>query len=99
MMRAMHGKQWEEFLQVDAQRRQQRALQQMVATGFDGYRQDNYSEYENPVANSYGAVNMPMDLRVRYPDVDNRPSRPHDSYGDFQRQRHEDYGKSYNNRY
>ncbi|KAD3068718.1 hypothetical protein R6Q59_017259 [Mikania micrantha] len=95
MMRAMHAKQWEEFLQVDAQRRQQSERRHMAAPGFDGYKQ---SEYGNVVGNPYGGGNMPMDLRVRYPDVDNYPSsRSHDNYGDFQSQRlEEDYGKAYN---
>ncbi|KVI12550.1 uncharacterized protein LOC112507376 isoform X2 [Cynara cardunculus var. scolymus] len=96
MLRAMHAKQWEEFLQLDAQQREQRVRQHMPTSGFDGYKQDSYSEYDNAVGNPY-AANMQMDLRVRYSDVDNYPSsRSHDNYGDFQRQRHEEYGKAYN---
>nr|GEV35037.1 long chain acyl-CoA synthetase 1-like [Tanacetum cinerariifolium] len=68
MLRGMHGKQWEEFLQVDAQRRQQRMHQPMAAYGFRGYKQDGYSKYEYTVGIPYVSNNMPMDLRVRYPD-------------------------------
>lgn len=95
MLRAMHAKQREEFLQHDAQ---QRVRQHMAASGYSGYKQDSYPEYENAAGNPYTSTHvMPMDLRVRYPDVDSYPSsRSHDSYGDFQHQRHEDYGKAYN---
>ncbi|KAK9055873.1 hypothetical protein SSX86_026960 [Deinandra increscens subsp. villosa] len=94
MTRAMHAKQWEEFLQMDAQRRQERERRHMAASGFGGYKQ---SEYGDTVGNPYSGGNMPMDLRGRYPDVDNYPSsRSHDSYGDFQSQRHEDFAKAYN---
>ncbi|GKE60873.1 hypothetical protein Tco_1511240 [Tanacetum coccineum] len=68
MLRGIHGKQWEEFLQVDAQRRQQRMRQPMAASGFRGYKQDGYSKYEYTVGIPNVSNNMPMDLRVRYPD-------------------------------
>ncbi|GKA71406.1 hypothetical protein Tco_0777545 [Tanacetum coccineum] len=58
----------EEFLQVDAQRRQQRMRQPMAASGFRGYKQDGYSKYEYTVGIPNVSNNMPMDLRVRYPD-------------------------------
>nr|KAJ0189376.1 hypothetical protein LSAT_V11C800454450 [Lactuca sativa] len=98
MVRAMHAKQWEEFLQVEAQRRQQPPP---PASGFGGYKQDGYPEYESSGYGG-GTGNMGMDSRVRYPDIDTYPSsRSHDSYGgEFQQrqsQRHEDYGKAYNN--
>ncbi|KAI3741736.1 hypothetical protein L1987_59410 [Smallanthus sonchifolius] len=61
MVRAMHAKQWDEFLQLDAQRQQQRERRHMAASGFGGYKQ---SEYENAVGNPYGGGNMPSDLRI-----------------------------------
>ncbi|CAH1434198.1 unnamed protein product [Lactuca virosa] len=60
MVRAMHAKQWEEFLQVEAQRRQQPPPPPPPpASGFGGYKQDGYPEYEN---SGYGGG---MDLRPR----------------------------------
>ncbi|XP_076896203.1 uncharacterized protein LOC143549093 [Bidens hawaiensis] len=96
MMRSMHAKQWEEFLQVDAQRRQQSEMRHMAASGFGGYDYKQ-SEYVNPAGNPYGGGNMPADARVSYPNIDNYPSsRSYESYGDFQSQRHESYGNAYN---
>uniref|UniRef100_A0A5B7C190 CCHC-type domain-containing protein n=1 Tax=Davidia involucrata TaxID=16924 RepID=A0A5B7C190_DAVIN len=99
ILRGMHAKQWEEFLQLDAQRRQQRARQKMSTSGFGGYKQPSYPEYDSSAGNPhYAGANLPMDSRGRYPNpMENYPSsRPHDTYGDFQRQRREDYGKAYN---
>ncbi|KAK9282045.1 hypothetical protein L1049_004957 [Liquidambar formosana] len=99
ILRGMHTKQWEEFLQLDTQRRQQRAHQQMSTSGFGGYKQPSYPEYESSSANNhYAGGNLPMDSRGRYPhSMENYPSsRPHDTYGEFQRQRREDFGKAYN---
>ena len=56
-------------IQVDAQRRQQRVRQPMAASGLGGYKQVSYSEYDNTVGNPCASNNMPMDLRVRYPDI------------------------------
>ncbi|KAJ8555608.1 hypothetical protein K7X08_013104 [Anisodus acutangulus] len=47
ILRVEHAKQWEEFLQLDALRRQQWAGQHMPASGFGGYNQQSYQEYEN----------------------------------------------------
>lgn len=97
MLRADHAKQWEDFLQVDAQRRQQQALQQMPAPGFSGYKQHNYSDYDGGANAHYVGSSLPVDSRSRYPNpVENYPSRPHDTYGEFQRQRREDFGRPYN---
>lgn len=99
ILRVEHAKQWEEFLQIDAVRRQQLAGQRMSASGFGGYNQQSYQEYDNSAGNPhYSGPNMPMEPRGRYPNpMDNyHPSRPHDSYDDFQRQRREDFGKAYN---
>ncbi|EOX95320.1 Zinc knuckle family protein isoform 3 [Theobroma cacao] len=98
MLRGTQNKQWEEFLQLDAQRRQQQARQQMTASGFGAYKQQAYSEYDGSTVNApYAGANLSIDSRGRYPNpMDNYPSRPHDSYGEFQRQRREDFGKAYN---
>ena len=99
ILRGMHAKQWEEFLQLDAQRQHQRARQQMSGSGFGGgYKQASYSDYDGSSTNPHFAgPNLPMDSRGRYPSpVENYPpSRPHDTYSDFQRQRREDIGKAY----
>ncbi|KAK6260353.1 hypothetical protein SCA6_014827 [Theobroma cacao] len=98
MLRGTQNKQWEEFLQLDAQRRQQQARQQMTASGFGAYKQQAYSEYDGSTVNApYAGANLSIDSRGRYPNpMDNYPPRPHDSYGEFQRQRREDFGKAYN---
>lgn len=98
ILRGTHARQWDEFLQLDAQRHQQQARQQMSALGFGGYKQHSYSDYDGSSANPrYAGTNLPMDSRARYPNhVENYPSRPHDTYGEFQRQRREDFGKAYN---
>ncbi|XP_027081514.1 uncharacterized protein [Coffea arabica] len=99
LLRETHAKQWEEFLQHDAQKRQQQVQQHMSASGFGGRKQSSYSDYENSVGNShYSGSNMPMESRGRYPKpVEDYPSlRSHNTYGDFQRQRRDDYGKAYN---
>ena len=97
ILRGTHTKQWEEFLQWDAQRRQQQARQQMSASGFGAYKQQAYSEYDSSSVNAhYAGANLPMDSRGRYPNpMENYPARPHDSYGEFQRQKREDFGKAY----
>lgn len=93
ILRGTHAKRWEEFLQYDAQKRQQQAGHSISASGFGGHK------YEHSVGNPhYSGNNLPMDTRGSYPTpVDNYPSsRPHDAYGDFQRQKPNDYGNAYN---
>ncbi|XP_010544956.1 PREDICTED: uncharacterized protein LOC104817449 [Tarenaya hassleriana] len=93
VLREMNGKQWEEFLQVDAQRRRQ----QMSALSYGSYRQLPYAEFEG--YSPYGGSNLPTDSKNRYPNhVENYPPmQHHENYGGFQRQRREDYyGKHYN---
>lgn len=104
----MNAKHWEEFLQVDAQRRQeQQARQQQIAGqsyGTSNYRQFPYAEFDDGYSSnpppSYAGNNVPMDSEGRYPPnhVKNYPSRHQDNsnYGGFQRQRREDYGKNFN---
>lgn len=97
MLRSMHAKQWEEFLQLDAQRRQQQARQQMSGSGFGSYKQPAYSDYDGPVNNPhYVEANVSIDSRGRYTNSMENYSRPHSSYGEFQRSRRDDFGKAYN---
>ncbi|KAF6168592.1 hypothetical protein GIB67_005204 [Kingdonia uniflora] len=100
ILRGTQAKQWEEFLQIDTQRRQQ-ARQRILTSGFTGYDHSGYSEYDRSSTNPHyvGASSIPTDSRDnRYPfPVEKYPdSRTHDSFNDFQRRRHEDYGKTYN---
>ncbi|KAH7655126.1 Zinc finger CCHC-type protein [Dioscorea alata] len=90
IMRGMHAKQWEEFLQRDSQRRQQGR--------HNAYNQPSYSEHDQSVRNvPYMGANLPVDSRKRYPyPGDNySASRSHDAYHDFHHQRHGDYAKDY----
>lgn len=99
ILRGTHAKHWEEFLEYDAQKRQQQARHSISASGFGGFKQSTYPEYEHSAGNPHYSGNiLPMDTRTNYPTpTDNYPSsRPHDTYGDFQRQRRNDYGKGYN---
>ncbi|ESQ43837.1 hypothetical protein EUTSA_v10005921mg [Eutrema salsugineum] len=102
-LRAMNAKQWEEFLQVDARRRQQQARQQISGLSYgSNYRQFPYAEFDEGYSANpppYGGNNVPMDSEGRYPNhVKGYSSRHQDNnYGSgFQRQRREDYGKAYN---
>ncbi|XP_010468966.1 PREDICTED: uncharacterized protein LOC104749085 [Camelina sativa] len=102
-LRGMNAKQWDEFLQLDAQRRQQQARQQNSGLSYGNYRQfPPYAEFDDGYSANpppYGGNNVPMDSQGRYPNhVKNYPSRNQDNnYGTgFQRQRREDYGKAYN---
>ncbi|XP_038704030.1 uncharacterized protein LOC120000171 isoform X2 [Tripterygium wilfordii] len=97
-LRGMHAKQWEEFLQLDAQRRQQEAGTQMSASGFGGYKQHAYSVSDGPSVNHhYAGASFPMDTRGGYPNsIDSYPSRTQDTYSDFQRPGREDFRKAYN---
>ncbi|KAL1216212.1 hypothetical protein V5N11_018665 [Cardamine amara subsp. amara] len=103
-LRGMNAKQWEEFLQVDAQRRQQQARQQISGVNYgSNYRQFPYGEFDDGYCANpppYGGSNVPMDSEGRYPNhVKTYSSRHQDNnnYGTgFQRQRREDYGKAYN---
>lgn len=90
IMRGMHAKQWEEFLQRDSQRRQ--------LGRHNAYNQPSYSEHDQSVRNvPYMGANLPVDSRNRYPyPGDNySASRSHDAYHDFHHQRHGDYAKDY----
>lgn len=95
MLRVTHTKQWEEFLQVDAQRRQQQAIQQ-ISSGYGGYKQQNFHEYDGPTVNPhYSGTNLPLESRNRFSDtMESYPTRPHDNFGEFQRRG--EFAKAYN---
>ncbi|KAG7629418.1 unnamed protein product [Arabidopsis thaliana] len=101
-LRGMNAKQWDDFLQLDAQRRQQQARQQNSGLSYGNYRQfPPYAEFDDGYSSNpppYGGNNVPMDSKGRYPNHgDNYSSRHQDNnYGGFQRQRREEYGKAYN---
>lgn len=93
-LKGAHANMWEEFLQLHEQRQQ--AHQHIPESGFAGYKQSTYSDFDssgNPYHSGPG-----MHSRGRYPDaMDGYASnRPHDSYEDFQRPRRNDFGKSHN---
>ncbi|XP_077218057.1 uncharacterized protein LOC143852530 [Tasmannia lanceolata] len=97
MLRGMHAKQWEEFLQADIQRMQRAPRQPMTASSYN-YNHPSYSDYDQSSGNPhYAGTNLAMDSRSRYPfPTENySASKPNDAYGEFQ-QRHEDFGKAYN---
>nr|DAD38308.1 TPA_asm: hypothetical protein HUJ06_008949 [Nelumbo nucifera] len=97
ILRGMHAKQWGEFLQFDVQRRQQ-ACQHLSAPTFGGgYKHPGFSDYDHTSSNpAYTGNNLPIDSRGRYPcALENYPTKAHDTCGEFQRQRHEDFGKAY----
>ncbi|XP_027937247.1 uncharacterized protein LOC114191959 isoform X2 [Vigna unguiculata] len=50
LVRATHAKQWEDFLQHDAQRFQQQAVQQM-SSGYRGFKQQSFPEYDGSSVN------------------------------------------------
>ncbi|XP_061366194.1 uncharacterized protein LOC133309438 [Gastrolobium bilobum] len=95
LMRATHTKHWEEFLQLDAQRRQQQTIQPMPS-GYRGYKQHNYSEYDGSTVNpTYAGTNLPLESRNRFSDtMESYPTRAHDNFGEFQRRG--DFAKAYN---
>ena len=98
-MRGMHAKQWEEFLQFDSQRHQPEAGPQVSASRFGGdYKMQGFSDYDSSSANpQYAGANLAMDSMNSYPNpIENYPSRPHENFSEFPRQRREDYGKVYN---
>lgn len=90
-----HAKQWEEFLQLDAQRHQQQTIPQM-SSGYRGYKQQNFSEYDGPTVNPpYARTNLPLESSNRFSDtMDTYSTRPHDNFGEFQRRG--EFAKAYN---
>lgn len=92
MLRGSHARQFEEFLKLDAERRQQQARQQISGLGF-GYKQQNFSDYDGPPHSQYAIQMDPRNVPMN--PMDNYPSRPHGGYTDFQCQRRDGYGKNY----
>lgn len=97
MVNNMHAKQWDEFLHLDAERRQQQLHHQGAPSGY-GVKQQGFSHYDGSVVNQqYAGSNLAMGSRNLYSNpLGNYPSRPYNNFGDFHRQRHEDCGKAYN---
>ncbi|GAB4841794.1 hypothetical protein Ancab_022518 [Ancistrocladus abbreviatus] len=98
ILRSTHAKQWDEFLQIDAQRWQEQAHRQMSASGFGGYKHSTYTNFDNSAVNPHFAGgNFPVETRGRYPSPteNNLLPRPRDTYGEFHFQRPEDYGRAY----
>ncbi|CAD5188769.1 unnamed protein product [Musa acuminata subsp. malaccensis] len=90
IMRGMHIKQWEEFLQLDVRRRQQ-ACQTV-------FNQPSLPEYDQSARNmQYVGSGLPMDSTniYQYAGENFSAPRPHDAYSEFQHQRHEDFGNAY----
>lgn len=96
LVSATHAKQWDEFFKLDAQRRQQQAIQQM-SPGYRGYKQQNFADYDrSPVNPPYGGTNLPLESRNRFSNSTepSYPTRPHDNFGEFHRRG--DFAKAYN---
>ncbi|KAI4341643.1 hypothetical protein MLD38_026341 [Melastoma candidum] len=95
--RNAHAKQWEEFLQIDAQKLQQQAYMQMPGHGFGTYKQQSYADFDGSVNSHLLERGFSVGSRNGYQDpVDTtNPSRLPGGYGDFQQQRRDNYGKTY----
>ncbi|KAG6485079.1 hypothetical protein ZIOFF_053608 [Zingiber officinale] len=84
--RTEHLKQWQEFIQKQSQTRQ------------TAYSQPSLVEYDQSSRNlQYAGSSLPMDSgsRHQYPADNYSASRPPEGYGEFQRQRREDFGNAY----
>ncbi|CAM8924765.1 unnamed protein product [Rhodiola kirilowii] len=109
-LRSAHAKQWEEFLQLDAQRRKQQLDAQRkterldarpLTSGYDGggSKQASFGKYGSGGANDhYTGSSYPIEANRRYTDpADNYvPSRVNHSFGEYQRWRRDDCGRNYN---
>lgn len=95
LLKATHAKQWEEFLQLETQRHQRQAVQQM-SSGYRGFKQQNFPDYDGSTVNPpYAGTNIALESRNRFPDtVEAYPSRPHDNFSEFHRRG--DFAKPYN---
>lgn len=90
ILRGMHMKQWEEFLQLDIQRQQQ-ARQ-------PAYNQPSFAEYDlSPRNMQYVRSGLPRETTNRYqfPAENYLVQRPHEAFGEIQHQRREDFGNAY----
>jgi hypothetical protein len=94
ILRGKQAKQWEQFVQMSA------FNQQQPPPGYDtpAPPPPNYGGGGGGSSGGGGGMNLAMESRGRYSNsMESYPSsRPQESYGDFQRQRQEDYGKTYN---
>lgn len=100
-LQGSHAKQWDEFLQLDAQRPQQHAHQQhpMPTPGFGGYQPSSFSDYDSLRNQPFAGSKFHVEPRGQYTNPgENYPhSRPRDAYPDFQHQRlGGGYGRAYN---
>uniref|UniRef100_A0A803MTD9 CCHC-type domain-containing protein n=1 Tax=Chenopodium quinoa TaxID=63459 RepID=A0A803MTD9_CHEQI len=97
-LRSSHAKQWDEFLHLDAQRRQQVHQQQMPTSGFGGYQQSTFSDYDSLHSQPYAGSNFHVEPRGQYTNpAEHFPHpRPRDAYTDIQHQRLDGYGRAYN---
>lgn len=95
MLKGVHANMWEEFLQLEGQRRQQ-ARQHISASGFGNYKQPSYPEFDSSSGNFHHSGTS-IHSRGRYPNaMDSYPSSRPSDYDDFQRHRRDDFGKPYN---
>lgn len=94
-LKGAHANMWEEFLQLHGQRRQQ-AHQHIPESGFVGYKQSTYLDFDS-FGNTYHS-RPGMHPRGRYPDAtdDYASNRSREGYEDFPRPRRNDFGKSHN---
>ncbi|KAG8374731.1 hypothetical protein BUALT_Bualt10G0026400 [Buddleja alternifolia] len=96
VLKDTHANMWEEFLQVEGQRRQP-ASQHFSASGFAVYKQQSYPEFNNSSGDAHQSGTS-IHSRARYPNTMDSytSSRPHEPYEDFHRHRRDDFGKPYN---
>ncbi|KAK4777044.1 hypothetical protein SAY86_005732 [Trapa natans] len=92
ILKGSYARQFEEFLQLDAERHQQQAHQQISSSGF-GYNQQFFSDYDRLPHPQYTIRMDPQNDPVNL--MDNYPSRPHGACTEFQHRRHDGYGKNY----
>ncbi|KMT17802.1 hypothetical protein BVRB_2g035460 isoform A [Beta vulgaris subsp. vulgaris] len=98
-LRGSHAKQWDEFLLLETQMRQQQVHQQQMSTsGFSGYQPSTFSDYDSSRNQPYAGSNFHVEPRSQYTNSgENYPnSRPRDAYSDFQHPRLDGYGRAYN---
>uniref|UniRef100_A0A0A9DG79 Uncharacterized protein n=2 Tax=Arundo donax TaxID=35708 RepID=A0A0A9DG79_ARUDO len=81
-MRSMHARKWEEFLEQTF-KRQQQARTSYTQIGYPGFEQRT--------------THQPMDSKSTYPYGSDNYSAPkaHVAYGEFQHERHDDFGRTY----
>uniref|UniRef100_A0A1D1YQ69 5'-3' exoribonuclease 4 n=2 Tax=Anthurium amnicola TaxID=1678845 RepID=A0A1D1YQ69_9ARAE len=94
--RALHTKQWDEFLQLGFQR-QQRAHQHLEMSGYAVYNQTSHPDFDRPDNLRYMGGGRTMDSRSRYqyPGEEYPAPSAREAYGEFHNQRHEDFEKAY----